>query len=92
MLNKDTLIRAIAAENDLTIKKATEIYMNIVENISGALRQGSLVRLAGIGTLKPVPVSARVIRNPRTGREVALQASRRVKFRPAASLKRIVSE
>jgi len=91
MINKDAIIRKLAADNDITIKKSRELYEQILGFIGDSLEEGTPVRLSGFGTLKVLPVAARVVRNPRTGDPVSVPARKRVRFSPSAALKRNVN-
>lgn len=92
MLNKDAIVRSLAATHNITLKKAAALYTDVLSSVAGSLEQGVPVRLSGFGTLKVVDVAARTVRNPRTSTPMELAASRRVRFRPAAALKRRVNQ
>ena len=77
-------------------KQATEMFTGFVEDIGRILKKGSKVRIANLGILQ-VRVRparpARTGRNPRTGEEVrikASKASKKVAFRVAKSLKEAI--
>lgn len=91
MLNKDAITRDLAAKNDLTLKKAREIYDDVLGVIGQSLIEGDPVRLSGFGTLKVLDVAPRTVRNPRTGDPIDVPARKRVKFSSAAALKRAVN-
>lgn len=92
MLNKNTIVRELAATHGLTLKKAAALYSDVLGAVTKSLSEGDSVRLTGFGTLKVVEVSARTVRNPRNNVQMDLPARRRVKFRSAAALKRLVNQ
>lgn len=92
MLNKDAIIRKLAADNELTLKQAKSLYEQILGTVGDALAEGTSVRLSGFGTLKVLDVAARTVRNPRTGEPVDVPARKRVRFSASAALKRDVNE
>ena len=51
------------------------------------LKNDDSVKIAGFGTYKVAKRKARVGRNPRTGEQIQIAASQKVKFLPAKSLK-----
>lgn len=91
MINKDALVRKLAADNEITLKKAKDLYEQILGSIGASLGEGTAVRLSGFGTLKVMDVAARTVRNPRTGDPVDVPARKRVKFAASAALKRGVN-
>ena len=91
MLNKDAIIRHLAASHELTLKKAREIYDDVLGVVGDSLVEGTPVRLAGFGTLKTLDVAPRTVRNPRTGEPIDVPARKRVKFSASAALKREVN-
>jgi len=91
MLNKDAIIRQLAANHELTLRASKALYEEVLGIVGGALEQGTAVRLSGFGTLKVLDVAARTVRNPRTGEPVAVPARKRVRFSASAALKRNVN-
>lgn len=91
MLNKEAVVRSLAAEQGITLRQSGEIYDTIISKLVGSLNEGTQVRLAGFGTLKVVDVGPRSVRSPRTGEVMNLPARKRVRFVPSAGLKRSVN-
>jgi Bacterial nucleoid DNA-binding protein len=50
------------------------------------------VKIAGFGTYKVAKRKARVGRNPRTGEQIQIAASQKVKFLPAKALKEVFNK
>ena len=71
------------------IKKILKI---IFVEITEALRRGENVEIRGFGTYKIRKRKARVGRNPRTGEQIQIAASQKVKFLPAKALKEMFNK
>ncbi|MDF1587248.1 integration host factor subunit beta [Marinimicrococcus flavescens] len=70
-MTKSDLIKRLAAANPHLYQRDIErIVATVFEEISAALERGDRVELRGFGAFSVRPRSARVGRNPRTGREV----------------------
>ena len=50
------------------------------------------VKIAGFGTYKVAKRKARIGRNPRTGEQIQIAASQKVKFLPAKALKEVFNK
>ena len=57
------------------------------EHYFRCLKGDDTVKIAGFGTYKVAKRKARVGRNPRTGEQIQIGASQKVKFLPAKALK-----
>ena len=89
-MNKTELIAAVAEKADLSKKDAEAAITATVDAITEALTQGEKVQLVGFGSFEVKTRAARVGRNPRTGEECLIPASRVVKFTPGKALKEAV--
>ena len=78
---------ALAEAHELPKKQGVEILAQTVEMITKHLRKGSRVRLAGLGILQVRKRPARLGRNPATGEQIKIKASKKVAFRAAKELK-----
>jgi len=85
-MNRDQLIRAVAAENEITIIMATKIVDDVLCHIGGALALGGEVNLREF-KFSVVHRKARIGRNPATGEAVQIAASRKVVFKAAKALR-----
>ncbi|MDR1864865.1 MAG: HU family DNA-binding protein [Bacteroidales bacterium] len=86
-MNKAELIDAIAGEAKLTkadSKKALDAFLKVTGN---ALTKGERIALVGFGSFSVATRSARVGRNPQTGKEIKIAAKKVVRFVPGAELK-----
>jgi DNA-binding protein HU-beta len=86
-MTRTEMIAAIADRTGVSRLKTASVLEVWVEMAAGELCSGETVRLLGFGSFEPIVRAAMSGRNPRTGEEIAIAASRRVKFRPSAALK-----
>lgn len=70
-----------------TLGQAEAAYEKLFDIISEGLKQGDAVSISGFGSFKLVNRKARKGRNPRTGEEMQIPASKTVKFTPSKALK-----
>lgn len=89
-MNKSDLINAIAEKTGL-MKKEGEAALNaITECVEEALANGDKVTLTGFGTFEVRDRAARVGRNPQTGKEIKIAASKAPVFKAGKALKEAV--
>ena len=89
-MNKGDLINELAEV--LNTKKDAQMAVDcILSSIRAALKKGDTVSLVGFGTFKVVKRKARKGRNPQTGEEMTIKASRAPKFVPGKALKDAVN-
>ncbi len=86
-MNKTDLISKIAEKTEFT-KAASERAVNAcLASIEDALINEGKLTLTGFGTFSIQERKERKGRNPQTGEELRIPASKAVKFRPGKSLK-----
>ena len=91
-MNKTELVEAIAKKAEIS-KKDTEAALNaMTEAIGKALKKGDKVQLVGFGTFETVKRAARTGRNPQTGEEIKIAASKAPKFKAGKALKDLVNK
>ncbi len=86
-MNKSELIDAIAESAGLSKAQAGKALDATVEAVTAALKAGDEVTLVGFGSFYVADREARTGRNPRTGEEIKIEASKQPKFRAGKSLK-----
>jgi len=86
-MNKKELVAAVADDADLTKDQAGAAVDAVIRHIQTALQGGDEVRIAGFGSFKVSDRKPTTARNPRTGEEVKVPASRVPKFQAARGLK-----
>jgi DNA-binding protein HU-beta len=88
-MNKSDLINEVAKVVS-TKKEAQEAVDCVFASITKALKKGDAVTLVGFGTFKVTKRKARKGRNPQTGEEIKIKASKAAKFTAGKSLKEAV--
>src|ERR1700735_124982 len=86
-MNKLDLVEHVAAEAELTKVSAASALEAVLEGISKSLKKGEEVRLVGFGTFSVRERAAGKGRNPATGKEIKIAASKNARFKPGAALK-----
>lgn len=87
MMNKSELISQVVESTELSKKDATKAVDAVFEAISTALQNGDKVQLVGFGNFEVRERSARKGRNPQTGEEIEIPASKIPAFKPGKALK-----
>jgi len=90
-MNKSELIDAIAETAEMTKADAGRAVDAVVSVITKALKKGDSVTLVGFGTFEVRKRGARTGRNPRTGEEIKIKASRNPAFKAGKALKDAVN-
>lgn len=89
-MNKADLINEVS--NVVSSKKEAQAAVDcVLESISQALKKDDVVTLVGFGTFKVVKRKARIGRNPQTGAEIKIGASKAPKFVAGKALKDAVN-
>lgn len=89
-MNKTELVAEIAKEADVTKVKAEKALNAVISGIKNALSKEESVTLVGFGTFSVAKRSTRKGRNPQTGKEIMIPASKAPKFKPGKALKEAV--
>ena len=86
-MNKAELYAALAKKTGFT-KKDTEIYIEaFIETITETLQNGDKIQIVGFGSFEVKERAARKARNPRTGEEIDVAASKAPVFKAGKALK-----
>ncbi len=86
-MNKAELIDAVAESADLSKASAGRSVDAAIAAITNALKKGDNVTLVGFGTFSVRNRAARIGRNPRTGEEIQIKASKVPGFKAGKALK-----
>ena len=86
-MNKAELVAAIAAKTELSKKDSEKALKAFLDVVSEELKKGEKVQLVGFGTFEVAKRAARTGRNPQTGKEMKIEASKAPKFKAGKSLK-----
>lgn len=89
-MTKTELIDKISSGAGLTKTDAEKALNATLNAIKGALKKGQKVALVGFGTFSVVKRKARKGRNPRTGEELKIPATKVPKFTAGKALKEAV--
>jgi len=90
-MNRKDLIDALATKTESTKTDAERNIAALIEIISDTLAQGGNLSLVGFGTFEVRERAARTGRNPKTGAELKIAASKTPAFKPGATLKTAVN-
>ena len=91
-MNKKQLVGKISSSLSLSKADAERTFDGITDIILSCLKGDEQVKIAGFGTYKVAKRKARVGRNPRTGEQIQIAASQKVKFLPAKALKEMFNK
>jgi DNA-binding protein HU-beta len=87
-MTKGDLVSAVAKAAGLNKTTAGDAVDAIFENLARAIRKDRRFQVPGFGTFTVRSRKARKGRNPQTGDEISIRASRTVGFKPAPDLKK----
>jgi DNA-binding protein HU-beta len=91
-MSKTEFISQVATKGDLSkaeAKRMVDLVMGEIESsLKSAKKNGGKVSIGNFGTFAVVKRAARMGRNPQTGEPIKIKASKKLRFRPAAALKR----
>lgn len=90
-MNKTDLVNAVAEQAELSKKDASRAVDAVFESITEALKEGNKVQLVGFGSFEVRERSARKGRNPQTGEEIEIPATKNPAFKPGKQLKEAVN-
>lgn len=89
-MNKTELVSAVATQAELTKEDAKKAVDALIETISNTLSKEEKIQLVGFGTFEVRERAARTGRNPQTGEEIQIAASKVPAFKPGKELKEAV--
>lgn len=90
-MNRKELIDALAHKTGSTKVVAEQHLAALIEVIGETLTSGESIALVGFGTFEVRERAARTGRNPKTGAELKIAASKTPAFKPGATLKAAVN-
>ena len=86
-MNKTELIAAVAEKAGLTKKDVEKAVAALLETVKGEVAKKGKVQLIGFGTFEVAERAERTGRNPQTGAEMVIPASKAPKFKAGKALK-----
>ncbi len=91
-MNKSELIEAIAQDSGVTKADANRVLDAFMNTVKDVLKDGEQLILTGFCSLSVGHRKERKGRDPRTGKEIKIKASRVVKFKTGKLLKEAVQD
>ncbi|MEJ9314903.1 HU family DNA-binding protein [Priestia megaterium] len=89
-MKKAELIDAVATKAELTKQDSRKVVDALFETISNTLAKEEKIQLLGFGTFEVRNRAERTGRNPQTGEEMTIPASKVPAFKPGKELKEAV--
>ena len=84
------LAYALAEQHQFTKAKALDLMEDLINLIATHLKKGERVKILGLGILQVRNRAARLGRNPTTGEQIQIKASKKVAFRASKELKETI--
>jgi len=91
-MNKAELVVAMADKAGLSKKDTEKALKAFTDVVAAQLKKGNKIALVGFGTFEVAKRAARTGRNPQSGKEIKIPASKAPKFRAGKALKDIVNK
>lgn len=86
-MNKQELVKAIVEDTELSHKEVKNVLDSFTKNVINTLSEGRKVQLIGFGTFEVRERAARKGRNPQTGEEIEIPATKSPAFKTGKVLK-----
>ena len=90
-MNKGELIETLAQETGESKRTVEDVVNALVDTVTTQVKKGEKVQLPGFGTWERRARAARTARNPRTGEEIKIKATKVPAFKPGAGFKSTVA-
>lgn len=91
VMNKAELVAAMADKTGLSKKDAEKALKAFTDVVAEELKKGEKIQLVGFGTFEVSERAARTGRNPQTGKEMNIPASKAPKFKAGKALKDMIN-
>ncbi|MDY7033763.1 MAG: HU family DNA-binding protein [Thermodesulfobacteriota bacterium] len=89
-MTKVELVTKIANDAKISKAAAEKALNSFTKNVTDTLKKGEKITLTGFGTFSVVARKARKGRNPQTGNDITIPATKVVKFKTGKNLKEAV--
>lgn len=89
-MTKAELVSKMAADASITKTAAEKALKSFIDSVTDALSKGGSLTMVGFGTFSVAQRAARKGRNPQTGAEINIAASKTPKFKPGKALKEAI--
>jgi DNA-binding protein HU-beta len=84
------LAATLAERHEMSKRQSEEILGDAIGFVTKHLKKGDRIRIAGLGILQVRKRPARMGRNPATGEQIKIGASKKVAFRASKDLKEAI--
>jgi DNA-binding protein HU-beta len=84
------IAETLSESHELPKKQVMSMLEDMVVTVTKHLKRGARIRIGGLGILQVRKRPARMGRNPATGEQIKIKASKKVAFRAAKELKESV--
>ena len=91
-MTKAGLIEGIAEKSNVSKKDIAAVLSAFTETVTDSLKKGDKVQLVGFGTFEVSERAARAGRNPHTGENITIKASKNPKFKAGKALKEAINK
>ncbi|HBS59704.1 MAG: HU family DNA-binding protein [Bacillota bacterium] len=91
-MNKTELVASVAEKAGITKKDAEKVINAVFSSIEEALANEDKVQIIGFGTFEVKTREERKGRNPQTGKEITIPASKSPVFKAGKGLKDVVNK
>lgn len=89
-MNKTELIKAVAERTEMKKVEVEKVLNGFMETVEEVLASGDKVQLVGFGNFEVRERAARKGRNPQTGEEIDISASKAPAFKAGSKLKEAI--
>ena len=90
-MNKAELIAAMSEKAEISKKDAEKALKAFTDVVAEELKKGGKIQLVGFGTFEATERAARTGRNPQSGEEMNIPASKAPKFKAGKALKDLIN-
>lgn len=91
-MTKAELIDRVATDNEISKALAEKVLNSVTDQITKCLKKNDKITLTGFGTFSVSKRKARTGRNPQTGAEIKIKATKVPKFKSGKALKDMVAK
>ncbi|MGH9030085.1 MAG: HU family DNA-binding protein [Acidimicrobiales bacterium] len=86
-MNKRELARAVAVQADVDLRTVTGVLESLQEVVTSVVSKGEPVAISGFAKFVKVDRPARMGRNPATGEQIHIKASKKARITPVKAFK-----
>jgi DNA-binding protein HU-beta len=86
-MNKRDLAKAVAVHSDVDLSTVSKVLDGFTDVVTAVVSKGEAVMMTGFAKFAKVERAARMGRNPATGEQIRIKASKRARIAPAKTFK-----